>query len=387
MLKEKKQLIIIFLAFLTACIKPYDFDPQSFDRVLVVDGHISDEPGPHTVTINYTYPLDKVLDEFVNDATVWLEVGDGSRVELTVTENGTYKTPAAFVGVPNQTYQLFIVLENGEEFRSEPEVLLKAPGVERIYGRYASLPNSAGDKNVGGIQFFVDSEENTEVKYFRYEYEEAYKIQTPYPALYDVAPDSSLIPFDTMIGVCYAERFSNELIYGTTNGTSANRMIEFPVQFVGEDEQVLRSRYSILVKQYAISESAYLFYKRLNENNESGGSLFDQQAGSVVGNIFSVSEPNKVIVGYFEASGVSTKREFFSRQDLDDRLNVAGFRYRCYSGDAIITTVDSALYYLEITNGNIYYYDFFTSEIAIHEQGCTDCSFYADPIKPSYWID
>ncbi|MEQ8469657.1 MAG: DUF4249 domain-containing protein [Marinoscillum sp.] len=386
MFKEKKQLVFILLAFLVACIKPYDFDPQNFDKVLVVDGHISDELGPHTVSINYTYPLDTVLNEYINNAQVWIEVGDGSRVDLNPTENGTYETAAAFRGVPNQTYQLNILLQNGEEYRSEPELLLKAPEVADIYGRYTSLPNANEDRNVGGIQFFIDSEENSEVKYFRYEYEEAFKIQTPYPALYKFVPeDTSLILLDTLIGICYKEGKSNQLIYGTTNGTSEQKMVEFPIRFVSEEDQLLRTRYALLVKQYAISESAYLFYKRLNENNESGGSLFDQQAGTVLGNIYAPNDPDRAILGYFEASGVSTKRKFFSRRELSDQLTIARFPYQCNSVEATVTTLDSAAYYLEITDGNIYYYDFFTNEIAIHSRGCTDCSFYADPIPPSYW--
>lgn len=385
MIKERKQLLIILLAFLAACIKPYDFDPQSFDKVLVIEGHISDEPGPHHVSINYTYPLDTVLNEFVNNAEVWVETDDGTRVDYTPMENGRYESPATFTGEVSKSYQLHVRLANGEEIVSEPETLLKSPEIDTIYGKYAFLPNSAETNNVGGLQVFIDSKSNAETKYLRYEWEEAYKIQTPYPALYRVAPDSSLVLLDTQIGICYNERFSNSLIYGTTNGTSENRLIEFPVRFVSQEEQALRTRYTILVKQYAISEAAYLFYKRLNENNESGGSLFDQQAGSVIGNITSTTDPEKTVLGYFEASGVSTKRRYFSRADLDDRIQVSGFSYICNSLDVVVTTVDSALYYVEATGGNIFAYDFFTGEVSIHNRGCTDCSFYADVTPPPYW--
>lgn len=373
---------------LMACVKPYDFDPGNYEKVLVVDGIITDQPGPYQVSITYTYPLDTTINEYVTDATVWVEDSKGFKYTYSLTEDEQYQSPSNLQGVAGETYTLHIEMPNGDTYESSSQELRTPPAIADIYGKFAELPNDDDVRNVGGIQFFIDSEESTAgVRHFRYEWEEGYKIITPYPARYRVLPDSSIVYMDTTLGVCYKEAASNELIYGTSVGTTANRMVEFPVHFVSEELQNLRNRYSLLVRQFAISESAYLFYKRLEENNNSGGSLFDQQTGSIYGNIYSTKGEDHSVLGFFEVSGVTEKRVFFNESDFDDRLHVASFPYYCDASSTIKTVPDSALYYVTLSGGNIYYYDSFLNEVYIQSTGCTSCAFYASLIKPEYWTE
>ncbi|WP_421873629.1 DUF4249 domain-containing protein [Marinoscillum sp.] len=373
----------LILGLALSCVKPYDFDPDNFDRVLVIEGQISDEQGPHRISITYTYPLDTLLNEFVSGATVWVEDGNGVRTPFVQIEGGFYQSPEAFAGQVGQTYQLHIELPDGSAYESSSELLQAAPAIDAVYGKYTEQANSAGDQNTGGIQFFIDSE-TSDHAYYRYSWEEGYKIETPYPARYMVTDDSMLVLMDTSIGICYKEGFSTELIYGTTNNSTVNRMVEFPIRYLSDEQQQLRVRYSILVKQYAINESAYLFYKQLDENNESGGSLFDQQNGTVIGNISSTSNSGENVLGYFEAAGVSKKRAFFNDEDLDEQFDRPRFPYACHYSLTIVTSADSALYYVR-QGGNVFSYDPFLNEVQIQSISCTDCSFYADTTPPNYW--
>lgn len=385
---------LLFLSVLLACVEPYDFDPQSYEKVLVIDGAINNQEGPYTVALKYTYPLETNRSESITTAKVWVEDGDGNVFSYTFTDQDIYSSPDGFRAESGKEYALWVEMPDGNRYRSDRQLLQTAPLIDSIYGKYAELPNENEDANIGGIQFFIDSDNaDGSTKHFRYEWEETYKIVTPFPAQFRVTSDSSIVPMDTAIGICYKEGTSNSLIYGTSVGKAGNRMLEFPVRFLSEAQQQLRSRYSILVRQYAIGESAYLFYKRLRENNESGGSLFDQQTGSVYGNMYSVDNPDEAVLGFFEVAGVSEKRAFFNYDDLDSRLNRPRFTYDCFLISAITTTPDSALYYLNATGGNIYSY-FQTSpesgisaEVGIHFRSCTDCSFYADVIPPDYWTE
>ncbi len=313
---------------------------------------------------------------------VWVEDENGDQTIFSQSEDGIYQSPPGFAGKVGSTYQLHITMENGEEYQSEPELLQAAPPIATIYGRYTEQPNEAGEQNVGGIQFFIDSEE-TDHQYFRYEWEEGYKIATPYPARYRVNEDSTLEYMDTSLGICYQERFSNELFYSTTNTSTANQIIEFPIRFISEEQQQLRTRYALLVKQFAISESAYLFYKQLNENNQSGGSLFDQQSGTVIGNITSIDNPNQNILGYFEAAGVAEKRSYFKPGDFEE-FDFPRYPYNCPYSEIIETTSDSAGYFVE-QGANVFLYDPFLDQVSIHTRSCTDCSFYATLTPPTYW--
>lgn len=389
----KKIITVYLLALLMGCVKPYDFDPLTYEKVLVIDGLITDQPGPQTVAITYTYPLDTTLTEKVQNAEVWVEDGDGNRTDYTWFEDGIYRSPAGFTGVVGQSYQLHIEMPDGSAYTSSEELLIKAPEIDSIHTRYARLPTVDEDKYVGGMQFFVDAHDETgRAQYFRYEWEETYKIEVLYPELYVLIPeDSTIVPKEDPLFACYQENASTNLMYATTIGSVENRIAEFPIRFVSEEGADLVYRYSILVRQFTISEAAYLFYKRLRENNESGGSLFDQQTGSVFGNIASTDNPDQAVLGFFEVSGVSAKRRFFDNAEFDDRLHLPSYRY-CLDG---LITVGNTREVLEVydslmISGYIYYYSPFAvpPQIGIQStRSCSDCSYYADPIEPEYWID
>ncbi|MEQ8239508.1 MAG: DUF4249 domain-containing protein [Cyclobacteriaceae bacterium] len=394
MKRRSDYIALLFLSVLLACVEPYDFDPQSYEKVLVIDGAVSNQEGPYTVTLNYTYPLETNQSESITTAKVWVEDGDGNTFPYTFTKQNTYSSPDGFRAETGKKYALWVEMPDGSRYRSDSQLLQAAPLIDTIYGKYAELPNENEDQNVGGIQFFIDANNSdSNAKYFRYEWEEAYKIITPYPAQFRVADDSSIVPLDTAIGICYQEGASNLLIYGTSVGNAGNQILEFPVRFLSESQQQLRTRYSILVRQHAIGEAAYLFYKRLRENNESGGSLFDQQVGSVYGNMYAVDNPDEAVLGFFEVAGVSEKRSFFDYADLADEINRPPFIYDCFLISGVITTPDSAAYYLNITGGNIYSYletspdSGMPSEVGIQSKTCTDCSFYAEITPPDYWIE
>ena len=389
-----KYLAHIFLLFLiVACIKPYEFEAGSYESLLVIDGRITDRPGPYSVKISYTYPLDSSSSQPVNNATVWVEDANGIRTDFTRLENGTYQSPFGFIGQPGNSYQLFVDLD-GISYQSREESLIPSPLIDSIYGRYVVLPNEDENVNEGGIQFFVDSKNSAQnTQHFRYEWKDAYQIIVPYPAAFEVLPDSSLVPYPPGEGpgYCYGENFSTRLIYGSTVGTVGNQVREFPVRFVSENEQYLRIKYGLVVQQFAISESAYEFYRRLTENNESGGSLFDKQTGAIFGNI-SVVETGEPVLGYFEVSGVSESTRFFHRSELNAlsrELSVAGFPYTCRPENIVFAPLDSVVYYLAETGGSVFATDFTAMPpvAAIHFKACTECAYYASTTPPDYWID
>ena len=144
----------MILIGMVACVKPYDFDPGSFDRVLVVDGLLTDQPGINTVNIRYTYPIGNQNVEYVNDAEVWVVDENENRIDYHFRSQGLYQADSLEVGVEGQKYQLFVRLSDGTLYQSSKESLIHAPPIDSIYDRYAELPSEKGDRNVGGIQFF-----------------------------------------------------------------------------------------------------------------------------------------------------------------------------------------------------------------------------------------
>ncbi|MFY0608447.1 MAG: DUF4249 domain-containing protein [Cyclobacteriaceae bacterium] len=373
---------------LLACVKPYDFEVEQFDRLLVIDGAITNNPGPHAIEISYTYPLESRFSERVGEATVWVEDQNGQQTFFEEERLGIYLSPEDFQGEFRSTYQLYVELNDGSQYVSKPETLSPSPTIDSVYARLEYSVNDFTQEREKGVQFFIDMSNEFQVhQYFRYEWEDAYKIVVPTPASFDVQlidDQVTFIPLQEDVGTCYLENSSKELIFTSTVGRAGDQVLDFPIHFVAEDKQEFRERYMILVRQHAISESAYLFYKGLQENNESGGSLFDQQTGSIFGNISSVDPDGDQVLGYFEASGVSEIRRFYDFKDLPEGITRAPFGYGCFN-PSVNTSVDSALYYLNITNGNVVQYDDSSGRVLIESSGCSDCSTYANLEPPLNW--
>jgi hypothetical protein len=75
-------------------------------------------------------------------------------------------------------------------------------------------------------------------------------------------------------------------------------------------------RYSILVKQYALTSDAFNYFTLLKKNTEQLGSIFDAQPSSLTGNIHCISDPAELAIGYVTAGQISQKRIFIDASSL-----------------------------------------------------------------------
>jgi hypothetical protein len=75
-------------------------------------------------------------------------------------------------------------------------------------------------------------------------------------------------------------------------------------------------KYSILVRQYALTPDAYNFYINLKKNTEQLGSIFDAQPSQISGNIHSVTNPSEPVLGYISVGSVASQRIFISQRIL-----------------------------------------------------------------------
>ncbi len=101
----------------------------------------------------------------------------------------------------------------------------------------------------------------------------------------------------------------------TTNGLGKSKVTAQLVQSLPGYSINMRIQYSILIRQFSLSKEAYLYWKALKDVNETQGSLYDRQPGSIRGNIKSLTD-NELVLGYFDAGVVSEKRAFFSPDDF-----------------------------------------------------------------------
>ena len=384
---------IIFGTLLVAmmgCIEPYDFEVTDTAEVLVIDGLLTNEQKEHEVKLSLSGSLDNNINTPISGAEVWITEDEAIRIDLTELESGIYRTAPTIAGKPGSSYQLGIKLKDGKTYQSSIQKLSEPVEIDSVYGQYLELPSQEDDQIIEGVQFFVDTHDFTsEASFFRYEYEEDYIIRVRYPSRFEWYSDTQTYgPRKEDIGTCYGHIASQGLIIASTSGLSENRLSEFPILTVKTSDTQLYHRFAIILRQYSISSSAYQYYKKLQENNESAGSFFDKQKGAVVGNMTNIDNQAESVLGYFEVSALSSQTNFFSTNDFVDEGFKPEGRYSssCNPEVALDTLAISSLSNSTMAGKNIYDFPFMPPGLVVlAAASCSDCRIYASNVKPDYW--
>jgi hypothetical protein len=87
---------IVILVVVNACVDPISFDTPPPRELLVVDGMISDDPGPYTVLISngQALDLDSTHHAPVTGVKITLHDDEGNEEAFTEIRKGEYRTGA-----------------------------------------------------------------------------------------------------------------------------------------------------------------------------------------------------------------------------------------------------------------------------------------------------
>ena len=371
----------IALALLfSGCVDSFDTQSIDYQDQLVVSGVLTNEPKQHQVTIGHVAMINE--PEFIPEqgATVTIADDKGIQIPLTEFSPGVYKTPF-FQGIVGNKYQLHFTVASGKSYQSKPIELKAAPAINKIFATYPSF--SGGDR---GIQIYLNSANGNKTNYYRWEYEDTYEIRTPYPSKFVWLGGNSLTFRTQAVDHCWATNRSNKIFLQSTSGQTLDQVVAFPIRFIPEISQELVIKYSIHVRQYAVSEASYDYWKQIRDLNEKQGSLYDKQPGRIQGNISSTGGDEN-IAGYFDVSGVSTLRTFFEPFDF---LN-AGYVPPIYLASCTESApIEAPIEKLgELMNSNaLIIYDAAgpgPNTVFLLRKACCDCTSQGTNIRPDFW--
>jgi hypothetical protein len=373
--------IAFLLLFIYSCVKPYKPDISTYEDVFVVDGELSNLPGPYKVSLSRSYEFNKSSDDVVTGAQVKIFDNTGLEVELQETSDGVYSTiDSTFRGVIGNSYKLQIMVD-GEVYESDFETLKNPIPIDQVYWEYNSENN--------GIQLLVDTHDSTNsTHYYSWEYEETWRFQIPI----EVMGKSEWKE-------CYLYNNSNDFNLGTSTRRKGDIIDRQPLLFIDENTNRLFMRYSMLVKQFALTERAYKFFSDLNTLNQNQGTLFDPIPYSLVGNMKNITNKDMPVLGYFLVTGASEKRIFVDRKDLpEEYCPTDGFDY-C---STVLAFVDKDLidFHKDLIADSllklgytVYETDLISTPYGIVRQlcmakpTCINCTLTGESKVPDFWLE
>lgn len=376
---------LFFGLFFQQCSKPFEAESLQFVEAVVVEGQLTSQLKHHVVKLSYTRPVSGASGRTLGDAEVWVMEDEAKRLDFQEIRPGYYQSTEMFAGKASSVYQLFFILSEGKQYQSDPATLLPPVPIDRLHDRYEIITNTETKELEPGLQFFIDTHDPLGTsKHFRYEWEEAYQLKVPYISYYDYEIETDEVFERSPIpSPCYVTESSSRLLLGTTTGTVGNQLVEMPLRHLPDQSDALSNRYSILVRQYSLGERAYNFYKNVIKNNEQNGSLFDAQQGNIIGNVYSSEDSGEAALGFFEVSGCTEQRYWFTLSDVDPRYTGRRFRYTCSPSDVFTTTRDS-LYIYTGTNSILNFTD---DNYTLGSTECTTCANLGSLEAPDFWVE
>lgn len=300
---------------LQACVEPFDVVTGQTEQMLMVDGMITDRNDTtfNNVKLSWTAPFNgvekEVVSEPVQHAEVTLHDSQGNMIYLRESHKGNYIVDhTAYTAQPGSNYTLQIKLADGRQYATTPEMLTPAPPISELNYTYKESTvvgkNGSGvvvEKKVGGFEVNVAVNDPAETQnYYRWTTDGIFEYYTI--ALDIVNPPPSICwslvgRIDKQVAT-YAD--------AQVNGNKINR----PVAVIPAD---LPTRYLATVRQFSLTPAAHEFWRLLQQQQTSVGSIFDPPPAQIRGNVYSISNPEEEVYGYFGASGLSEKSILISR--------------------------------------------------------------------------
>jgi hypothetical protein len=307
-LKTISLIAIFFACLLLSCVDPYD--PKiaiQETNFLIVHGHINSTNNSVTVNLTKTINLsDTSRFNPESGATITVEDLNEHKVTLNELSAGLYYAAAEFDN--NSQYRLMIEANDSKKYYSEFIELEPAQISDSISWRvdndHLEILVNAKDLTIGS-------------KYYRFTYEETFEYRSYYQSHYQfVNGVVEPTPPDESVYQCWATTPSGSIILESTENLTQNIIADLPLLHIANGNKRLNYKYSLLVKQIVLNQTAYNYWYQLRKTTESLGGLFDPIPSSLNGNI--KSEMGSNVLGFFSGGDVSEERISINSLDLPE---------------------------------------------------------------------
>ena len=414
---NRKAIYIITLVSIifssTSCVEEISLETESFESVLVIEATITNENKQQEVLLSRSYIFDSIP---VQESGAIVKVIDDAMNTYTFTETdpGVYKSQSSFAAQPNRNYNLSVVA-NGSEYGSTEMQLTQPTTIDNLY-----IERDFNENGIEGVSVYLDSYDPTgSSKFYRHEYEETYKIIAPLYSSEELIPNGVVFPIlpadqpyfassqelmDFLVTrqyrpeqeqICYNTIKSNDILVTNTIDLLEDKLDKYRVRFIGRDNSEIMYRYSILVRQYVQSLEAHTFYETLKSQSISENVFSDTQPGFLQGNVFSNSNTNQKVIGFFEVSSIDSKRVFFNYSDLFVGEELPSYFIQCddffkpdlLTVDFLSGTWTGSPLVQDLNKGYQYYDNEGEPPYRLVLNVCGDCTYLGNNEVPDFWED
>jgi hypothetical protein len=222
--------------------------------------------------------------------------------------------------LPDDTMYALQVEVDGESYQSEYLSLLDTPEIEDVV-------YTENDEDIS-IRIQTEGDEGSS-RHYMWSYEEDWEFHAPI----DITKASGVLcwynhqiyqhEFSMEFNpyyYCWGNNVSSQINIYSTETLQQNK-VNVELLRIPYGDVRISYIYSLLVKQFSLTDKAYNYYRTLENYFEESSSLFPTMPLELKGNMMCTSNPNLRVQGYVLASNVKTKRIFIYESDFKVHLD------------------------------------------------------------------
>lgn len=377
-------ILLLLGGIYSTCKKPYN--PKIVNapnNYLVVEGVINNGSDSTIVRLSKTVNISgNVSTSGVSNCTVSVEAEGGAAYTLNPQGNGLYALPSLSLDAAKK-YRLHIMTGDSKEYASDYVEVKKNPPIDSIGFQ---VKNNA-------LQLYVNTHDGSNnTRYYRWSYDETWRFHAKYQSSFMVDKGIILRPPSEASYYCFASAKSTTIVIGSSAKLTQDVIFQQPVTTIAAESEKIEMRYSIFLKQYALTKEAYQFWENLKKNTEQLGSIFDAQPSQLTGNIHNLKDAAEPVIGYVSVTNIQTKRIFIDNTEVPNNWRTS-YPYDCGPPDTALfvnpkTQRNEVLDFI-INGGAIPVADITQRNNTIgytySSIECTDCRIRGRVQTPSFW--
>jgi len=350
----------LFLLTISGCVEIFVPTIDLDTSAIVITGIITDlNPALVEIATAVAGYTKEGSIERISGATVLLFDDQGNQEQLTEIRNGYYEGISK--GVVGREYHINVHLPNNDIINSTPQLLKPCPSIDSLALEQISYLKSFGaitQLHLNGLNLnLYMNRDDTLSRYYKWKIGGTYKRYTAFDFALAELP-------------CYVT-LPDHFYYALGESMSDNAdLLWKKLKFISADG-IYAFGHSVEVVQYSLTQEAYDYWKKIEDQQNNVGSIFDSPPAQITGNLNYVDNQKFPVVGFFEASGVKKKRIFIRRVDFlvlpenPNQFNTFNIDAQCFLPAPWFTPLDSAS----------------------APPFCGDCSLIKNStkVKPSYW--
>lgn len=332
-----RKYIIIIAVFisLVSCEKYFVPQISRQDKILVIDGFITNEFKKHVIKLSYSVAFNQ-QSIFVpgKGFNVTIECSNGDKFLLAEQNFGKYITVDSVAGAVGLGYRVVALSPEGQTYMSAFDTMLAVAPITSLKSSFEQkkqldilYDGSYTEVIVDGVTVLANSVTKNCSPFNRYNYNVVFQTSQIYATVpmptnfYLVSPITSINR--GFIKVANANQYQNGEISMLPVDFIEKKLMfnkfdikEFELDDSGEpvfsSDQITVNQHGFIftLKQYSLTQQAYNFWEAISQQLNSSGQLFDPLESQLNGNIYCLNDTTQTVFGYFSASAVSQIQQY-----------------------------------------------------------------------------